>query len=182
MTIINRCPKLNKDEKDFVLKQHARNHSPSLIVSELQSEFGKTITYQAVQGYRKRNPELIIEKRKIFLVSMDGIPLFEKAERITELQHFFDSFKKKCAGNFGAEEIGVLKGIIEQVRKELEGIKDSERSDITNIIFGFGLMEGLREIDTDDLRILIKVLRNGNREKKSSSIFSRNKASSEYKG
>lgn len=133
-----RRPKLNREQKDFVLMCIAREHSPSVVVSELQTEYGVTVTRQNIEAYKKKFKELIAEKRRMFLASMDKIPLFEKAERIWAYQKLYDDFLKVSAGIRTPEVIDVLSGLIEKIRREVEPIKIKgegfESSNITNVI------------------------------------------------
>lgn len=174
MAISNRTKKLTKEERDFVIQQLARNHTPTLIVAELQDEFGKTVTPQNIQQYKKRNPELIAETRRVFLASMQDIPLYEKAERIAELQKMYDDFVKLSAGLRTAEVIDVLSGLIAQIQKEVEPIKikgEGFESNSTTNIFTFGgqFSRELRKVDADSLEGLRVALHNRIRETEESS-------------
>lgn len=125
MPLSTRYIRLNLEQKEFVLQRLAREHSPSIVVAELQQEYGITITRQAVDSYKKRFPEIVQAKRKSFLESMSGIPLFEKAERITELQKLYDDLIKISAGIRTKEIIETLQGLIAQIQKEVEPLKIS---------------------------------------------------------
>lgn len=168
--------KLTKEQKDFVLMQIAREHSPSVVVSELQSEYGVTVTRQNIEGYKKKHPALIAEKRRMFLASMSNIPLFEKAERIAELQRLYDGFVRMSAGLMSPETIKTLTGIIAQIQKEVEPIKIEGEGfgSNTNIYnLGAGISPEFREIESRKLKATIKLLRNGDGEKGAPAMVSR---------
>lgn len=118
-----RKPRLAQVDRDFILERLARSHRPQRIVNDLQLERGISTTRQNIQGYEKRNPEIIRTLREAFIKSLGSNPLIEKAERITELQKMYDKFLENCGDVFSEENIAVLSGLIDQIRKEVEPIK-----------------------------------------------------------
>jgi hypothetical protein len=124
-----RKAKLNREQKDFVLQMLAREHHPQVIVEELKQQYSITVSNANICAYRKKFVEILKEKRRMFLESMGGVPLFEKAERLAELQKMYDYLVKQCNGNYSLEVrdkqsyVEILQGLIEQIQKEVEPLK-----------------------------------------------------------
>jgi len=177
-----RKPTLNQIHRDFILEGLARNHRPQRIVNDLQSEFGVLTTRQNVQGYVKRNPEIIQTLRAIFIESLGGCALIDKAERIAELEKMYEKFLENCAGNYCQENIKVLSDLIAQIQKEVEPIKlkgEGFGGDTNIFNLRAGLSPELRETESRKLRSVIEVLRNGNRTSGTPPVVSRFEDSSD---
>jgi len=161
--------RLAQADRDFILERLARNHRPQRVVNDLQLERGKVTTRQNVQGYQRRNPEIIQTLREQFIKSLGSNSLIEKAERITELEKMYEKFLETCAGDYSKENIEVLQSLIAQIHKEVEPIKikgEGFESNSTTNIFTFGgeFHRELRQLDTDSLAELRLAVRNRIRE------------------
>ena len=121
--------KLSRKHKDYVLQKLAQWWRPYEIVAELKegAEFDGEdlepieVSQANVGWYRKNRADLIAEKRSQWLQSIESIPLANKAKRIEELSQMYGVLKKNTGGVYTEDTIKELRGLLEQIRKEVEG-------------------------------------------------------------
>lgn len=121
--------KLSRKHKDYVLQRLAQWWRPYEIVDALKAgaEFDGEdlkpveVSQANVGWYRKNRKDLIAEKRSQWLEKIENIPLANKAKRIEELSQMYETLKKNTGGVYTEDAIKELRGLLEQIRKEIEG-------------------------------------------------------------
>ena len=114
------APKLKQEHKEFIIYRLAEFMSAPDIVKNLQDTFNITLTERSVHWYKAEHKDEIRAKRDWLNTHLEEhIPLANKGLRVKMLEKDVKSLK-------GAQDLDSLKvkrELLEQIRKEKEGLK-----------------------------------------------------------
>lgn len=80
-------------------------------------------SYNDIVEFKKNNLAVIVEKQEIHKREYSDLRLVQKRSRLEELTHLYNKLRDKIKTTTNREDIKVMKDILTEVRKEVEGEK-----------------------------------------------------------
>ena len=99
--------KLTVAERDYALECLAKGWPPSKVREALRQRGAPDVTVSNIASYRKTNAEELLQRKDLWLKSLDGKPLTQKADRLTELLRQYEQLviaemRELCSTCMGA--------------------------------------------------------------------------------